>query len=68
MSETIDGHLRRKFKPWQVPNFVSVEGEVEGVPVGQLSAATLNALAEAWLDGLYSKAGAANPWKRSATR
>jgi hypothetical protein len=64
--------VEMKLKPWQTPNFASIEApprpkgegftELPSIPITELSAAALSALAEEWLTSLYQKAGKAQDW------
>jgi hypothetical protein len=63
-----------KYRCWLAPNFARQdvparprqEGfrELPTTPVGDLEPAVLDALAEAWLNDLYSKTTRASPFKR----
>lgn len=62
MTESIDATLRIKLKPWTAPNFARIEGFSEtstnsAIPVADLDADTLDALALAWIGDLFTKAG-----------
>lgn len=58
-----------KLKPWATPNFAVLDNETDGgdrenhtLPVKELDAAAIDALAVAWLDELYLKTGKDNPF------
>lgn len=61
-----------KLKPFTVPNFAQVVMPtqpstpdavmVPSVPIGELPAVTVDAMAWEWLEALYEKCGALNRW------
>lgn len=53
-----------QLKPWPTPNLAipTTDGK-PSVAVGDLPTSAVDALARAWLDELYKKAGHRNPWK-----
>jgi len=69
---TVEAKTNMKFKPWQSPNFVALALEHQqdskevaaSIPVTELSAEALAALAQNWLDDLYTKANQPSPFQR----
>ena len=65
--------IETKLKPFNVPNFAVVdegvrprqEGfkEARSIPIGDLPAETLRAMAKEWLVALYDKAGKDYDWR-----
>ena len=70
----ISGRIAVKFRRWGAPGFAAIAGDgraepkAEGVPVMDLDVATLDALASAWLEDLYKKAGKKSPWSAQRQR
>lgn len=69
---TVEVKTSVRFNTWQVPNFATVttppRPKQEGmqaaptIAIGDLDVAALDALAAAWLEELYKKAGQSNPF------
>lgn len=62
-----------KLKPFNVPNHVLIEEparlkqegiqELRSIPLSELPASTLQAMAHEWLAALYDKAGKPHTWR-----
>ena len=71
MSDAITVNAPVRYRKWQAPNFATQDTpprprqdgfrEAPSTPVAELAPEVLNALAQAWLDDLYTKAGHAAP-------
>lgn len=71
MSDTVTVTAEVKFKRWQTPNFATRDtpprprqegfSMTEGVPIRELPAEALDALARAWLADLYRKVNRSVP-------
>lgn len=62
MADSILASVPTKFKPWRAPNFVLIDGvQARSVNVRDIPEDALRALAQAWLDELFTKAGYPTP-------
>ena len=73
MSVPVKTTVTVTFKSWNTPNFANFEDKANeskngSIRVEDLELDALNAMAEAWLNDLYEKAGHTNPWGRRAYR
>jgi hypothetical protein len=63
----VEASIKVRLKPWNVPNFASVEVEqgkdAQSVAVRDIDESALRELAEKWLDDLYSKTDFHNPFQ-----
>lgn len=66
---SIEVRTRVKFKNWNVPNFAVLDNRTDGddrenhtIPIMELDADAMAALAEAWLADLYGKSDFPNPF------
>lgn len=68
MSKPITVTTAVKFRRLLTPNFVTQDGsQASTMHVRELPQQVLDALAGAWLDDIYSKAGQRNPFTSRAT-
>lgn len=73
MSDNVRAETEIEFERWRPPNFaiiaqdptLAMRSDGQAVKIENLSAQALNAMAEAWLDDLYLKASAPNPFTRT---
>lgn len=72
MSDAVTVMTKVRFKPFNVPNFASIQvgprpkqegiSPLPSIPIAELDAEVLDALAGRWLDNLYAAVGRASPF------
>lgn len=73
---TIEVRTKIKFQEWHAPSYAVLANVAESgggreshtIAVNELDADALSALAQSWLDDLYTKAGKPSPFQISATQ
>lgn len=73
MTDTVTVTAPVTYRAWKAPNFATLDmppglkqdglKELPSIPVADLPAVAMDALAQQWLDHLYGKIGRANPFK-----